>query len=46
MNIELTKVTKEDLAVSHKSDDYVYSADWKRLINFPPIPEDGKFYKQ
>lgn len=45
MNIELTKVTKEDLAVSHKSDDYVYSADWKRLINFPPIPEDGKFYK-
>ena len=45
MNIELTKVTKEDLAESHKSDDYVYSADWKRLISFPPIPEEGKFYK-
>lgn len=45
MNIELTKVTKEDLAGSHKSDDYVYSADWKRLISFPPVPEEGKFYK-
>lgn len=45
MESELTKVTKEDLAESHKSDDYVYSADWKRLISFPPIPEEGRFYK-
>ena len=45
MNIELTKVTKEDLVESHKCDDYVYSADWKRLISFPPIPEEGRFYK-
>lgn len=44
MDIELTKVTKEDLAESHKIDDYVYSADWKRLIRFPSIPEEGKFY--
>ena len=44
MNRELTKVTKEDIVESHKSDDYVYSADWKRLISFPPIPEEGKFY--
>lgn len=44
MNKELTKVTKEDLAESIKNDDYVYSADRKRLISFPPIPEEGKFY--
>lgn len=44
MNMERTKVTKEDLAISHKSDGYVYSADRKRLISFPFIPEDGEFY--
>jgi hypothetical protein len=43
MDLEITKVTKEDLAESHRSDDYIYSSDWKRLISFPPIPEEGKF---
>lgn len=43
MDLEITKVTKEDLAESNRRDDYIYSADWKRLISFPPIPEEGKF---
>lgn len=42
---ELTKVSKEELAESHENDDYVYSADWKRLISCPSTPEEDDFYK-